>query len=592
MRTLPCHRSAILSRLCEISKVFQGLTLLILSLSLLSTACAPQSSPDLLQLDSVGPKTLEAGSEIRIVGSGFPENHPGSVIFEGTAYAPARAPERVRWEFPLHATSRGLVTIRLKQRALQDKLKGASHVTFRGDALIEFAPIIEGRPTLRGSKKDLVLDLFSSAGSKAEAPQLFQEYIGLEISDRLVVSDITRGGLAAQAGLQTGDHLRSLDSVRLDTIRDFLPQARARTSVIEYTRQGYSGVAQAQIDRANFQVLDHAIAARALAVGAAIVLTLIAAARPPRFVLWLVGAATRARRKPVTWIPDVGSTLQGLAFPLFFGAILLLWWLLGHPQNFLGETSFLGSLALGALLLFVSSFLLGGVKSKRHGFSLLGAGSSTFSRMLIFLPILIAAVSRAGEVGSLRLGEIAERQGAWPNEWGLFASPWTFVLGVSYLVALLPISGRRAPLEGQAGAQTRGATAARVCEWTGQLVLLGLWVLLFGGAARGAQLGELLAGGLLLVKVASVTQLLSWARARTGLIRLGESWALFGWCNLGVSLTTALVSVGLSLLGISERHGEVLGLFAASLACSALILIAVTSQRSWTHMGRRIDPWI
>jgi hypothetical protein len=52
------------------------------------------------------------------------------------------------------------------------------------------------------------------------------------------------------------------------------------------------------------------------------------------------------------------------------------------------------------------------------------------------------------------------------------------------------------------------------------------------------------------------------------------------------------MSFAATFLGLSSRHGELLGLFGLTLAVSSALLVFVSSQRSWAHRGRRVDLWI
>ncbi len=556
------------------------------------TSCAPQATPDLLELQSIDPPTLESGTELQIVGNGFPENRPGRLILKGTAYVPARQPEAVEWQIPLYPDSGSSIHLRLSEKMLGEQLKGAAHATFRGQAEVVFEPIGSGRPILRGTKKEMVLDLFTAESAEPVEAVRFLDFLGLKVSEALLVTEIMKDSRAAQAGLAVGDKLHSLDHVRLDSFSDVVPQARAQTSVIEYSRDGFRGHAEAHIERTEFQILDKSLAARSLAAIGAVMLALLLAARPPRFLVWLVGSKTSARKGTVTWLAGVGTRSQTLAYPLFLTVVVGFWWLAGRTSMLLTQWDFMLCLAVGLLLLFVSSFLLGGKRTKGSGFSLLGATSSTLSRALVLLPVVMAACVRASEVGSLRLRDLENVQGAGPGSWALFDSPWSFVLGLSFLVALAPLAGRRAPLEGHPGNTERELILARALEWMGHLVLLALWIAIFAGGISGRWENSLVSGALFSGKLAVSIQCLCWMRARSGGLRLGETWGLFGGANLGCAVVGTALSFGTLALGLREAHAEVLGLFAITLAACVMLLFVVSSQRSWGHMGRRIDPWI
>ncbi len=565
----------------------------LLVLGLFFLGCAAQKTPDLLQVSEVGPGALEADSELKIDGSGFPENRRGTLILEGVAHTPARPPRRVAWELPLVAESRTTLFVRPGSRRLHELTEGAAHVTFRGSARVHFSPLMEGRPPLRGKKEQVVLDLFVPTSGVQENSEAFLHFLGIELGPDLIIQELLSESIAEEAGLQVGDQLHSLDGVRLDSPRDFLPQAQAHTSVIEFSRTGFSDLGQVQIDRANFQLLESGLAARALSILAGVALALIWVARPPRFLLWLFGDKTRARRGRAVWLSDIGARSQILAYPIFLLIVLGFWGLLEIFGDQILGLSLLGSLATGTLLLCGAAFLLGGQRSgRKSSFTLLGAFSATMMRALVLVPILVAAFSRASDVGSLGLLEIAAEQGFLPNQWALVRSPVTFVLALSYLVALLPLSGRRAPLEGHRVSPGMSLIVGRSAEWGGQLVLICLWVALFAGRNETAPDQVILGGTLLSLKVAAVAHLIAWIRARSGHLRLGESWGFFGVANLGVSVAAAALSVGLLVTGVGDAHAELFALFAGALGASLLVLLFVSSQRSWAHMGRRIDPWI
>jgi len=268
------------------------------------------------------------------------------------------------------------------------------------------------------------------------------------------------------------------------------------------------------------------------------------------------------------------------------------WWMQSGLYRSLSGLDFVSLVASGGLLSLVSAFVLGGVRSRGFGFGLLGAFNAASLRLLVLVPVLVAALVRASDAGSLRLEEIARDQGTLPQKWALFDSPFSFVLGVAYLLALVPLSGRRAPIEGHPGTSSKTVVFARVSEWTGALLLLGLWVVLYAGAPGGHSEHHLATGVLLSVKLAILAHSLAWVRARTGHLRLSESWGLFTWANLLVSIAAAAAQLGILVLGFKERHTEILSLFSVTLCLSFFLLSFVTSQRSWAHMGRKSDPWI
>lgn len=578
--------------LCALFPIPLAILLNVFVAALLLGGCATQATPDLLEITELGPSTLETGSEIRVVGAGFPEGRPGTLRFLGTMHAPARRPRAVEWNLPFLANSQGEITLRVGAREIAEQLQGSPHATFRGDAQVEFEPIKRGRPILRGSKEGLVLDLFGSAGSTQEDENAFVAFLGTEVDKELKLTQVVKDGVASRAGLEVGDRLLVLDGVRVDSRRDLLPQAATGSSMMEVARPGQDARLEAVIDRRDFQLLDQSVATRALAAFTGVLLALVWAARPPRFFLWLLGSGPRSRNRRSAWLSGVPEARQVLVYPVFLVVLLGTFWLLSTRAQSVQLMAFVGCLALGSLMLLLSSFLLGGTRSKGDGFSLSGALSSTFLRGLMLIPVFLAAFYRASEVGSLNFSEIAGQQAALPSGWGIFASPCSFILAVSYLVVLLPLSGRRAPLYGHPGNFSSGLAVSRLIEWAGIVLLIAVWIVAFLGAAQGGTPGGFIAGALLSTKIAAVAHALRWAQAQGGGLRLSESWSLFGLTQILLSMLLFFLGFSGNFLGFSSRHSEALGLFAVALALASALLFFISSQRSWAHAGRRVDLWI
>lgn len=589
MGKLPQHASGPNPTFPAIGRVFR---LILASLLILGSGCARRAVPDLLEIDHIGPSTLESGTEVTISGNGFPEGRSGTLRLEGRLHTPARRARSVAWSFPLVADSQGELTFQLRGRDLDERLEGAAHATFRGDARVEFEPSKKGRPPLSGSKQDLVLDFFGSSRTQS-LDETFTAYLGIKVDDELQLADVAPNGIAARAGLQVNDTLLVLDGVRLDSARDLLPEAASYTSTLEARRPDEVGRISTVLDRRDYQHLDGAMAYRALATLGGILVALLWMARPPRFVLWLFEKKSPAKQRRA-WLVGVGAKSQVLAYPIFLLVVVLNYWLVSGFSPALDGLSLLASLAAGSVLLLVANFLLGGARSLAHSrsFSLTAALGASFLRLLMLVPVALAALYRASEVGSLRLSEVARAQDAWPSSWGLFASPWSAILGLTSLLSLLPLAGRRPPLFGHPGVRAQALLTARLCEWAGDLALLALWIALFFGGAEGASSGGVVAGALFSLKLALLAHALSWAQNRMGYLRLSESWSLLGWPQLLMSCVAAGFGVASTFFGFGSRHAELLALFALALATSTAILVFVGSQRSWAHPGRGVDLWI
>lgn len=572
--------------------------LLILSLILLA-GCAPEATPDLIEVERLEPTSVEAGTELRITGLGFAERQAGTLRLIGTLFAPGRSPRAVDWSVSISPETRALVTLRVQERHLDEWLGAVRHATFHGKAQLQFAPRLPGRPTLRGEHEGVTLNLFTSRAASEPDAQAFTRYLGLELSTGLVVQAAAPGRPAALADVRVGDRLVALDGVDLDKHSDFVPAPHLRQSTLKLVRPGEAHAQELSLDRGDFQLLDGGLLRQVLACGLGLGLALLLAARPPRSLLWMAGPRPLARAPFIEWLEGVGARLQPLSYVIFAGISVGYFWMMQLPATTLGAFDFLLVLAAGILAILISAWLLGGVSE--HGrFSLIGALASTTTSFLLMAPVFIAALGRAAEVGSLSLSEIDRAQGALPPHVGALASPWSLLSSVAYLVALLPLSGRRPPVFGKrsvcaqaGGARGRALVVARALEWSGWLLLLSLWCSLYGGAILHGMEGSLvLCASVYCTKLAMLGYGLTAIRNRTGHLRAGEAWTLWGLRNLLLSLGAA----GCLLLSWRTPTNyltlEVKSAFCTTLSVTFILLLTVAQTRSWWHRGRSSDPWI
>ena len=236
--------------------------------------------------------------------------------------------------------------------------------------------------------------------------------------------------------------------------------------------------------------------------------------------------------------------------------------------------------------------MLGGSTSTKR-FSLLGALSSTATAGFVALPIIIAALARSAEIGSLELIEIDAAQSVLPPNIGALHSPWSLILSATYLLALVPLSGRRPPVFGIKGEPGRGFMLGRLLEWTGLLILLALWLSLFGGAQLDSGgFSHLLQAGAFTVKLAAFAYLIGVLRARVGYLRMGEAFGLWGTGNMVMSgLGAGLLVLSWTRLSLGLTF-DIKSSFSVALLGSFLLFALVAQARSWVQTGRGSDPWI
>lgn len=563
---------------------------LLLMCALLS-GCAREAAPDLVDIHHVEPSTLEAGSELRVTGLGFAERHGGTLRLVGTVFAPGRSPRALDWSTPVHPEARSLLVLPLKERHIAELLDGARHATFRGQLRLEFAPTLPGRPVLRGEHA-LSLNVFGASEGSTKDAEAFLQHLGMKLSPSFAVQELAPGGAALTAGLELGDRLLSLDGVDLDKLSDFVPAPHISASTIGFRRPPHTQTFEVAIARDDFQLLDQALLRQALACALGLGCAMLLIARPPRVLVWLMGPKRRGQQGWTEWLEGVGPRLQPLSYVIFALVSVGYSYALAQPVRTLSSFDFLLVLNLGVCSVLLGALLLGAATGRGH-FSLMGAVTSLGTSVMLLLPIFIAALSRAAEVGSLSLAEIDAAQGPFPTQWGALASPWSLALSVSYLLALLPLGGRRPPVFGQRAEKSALLVVGRALEWLGGLTLLSLWFSLFGGAQLVTSHGSwFLRGGLYCGKLALLGYGLSVLRTRAGYLRCAEAWTLWGPRNLLVSAAAAGLLVA-SFYPVAR--GLTLDLkttFSTTLLVAFLLLLWVAQSRSWWQRGRGSDPWI
>lgn len=280
------------------------------------------------------------------------------------------------------------------------------------------------------------------------------------------------------------------------------------------------------------------------------------------------------------------------------GVVAGLWILLRGvslvPGDYLEGLDLPFSMALALLPLFLSAFLLGGARtvSGRGAFSLTAAVLGASASVISLLPVFFATTLAAVHVGSLHLMDYVRAQAAWPNGWLLLTSPLSLVLALSYLLALVPLAGRRPPLSGARERHRSIFLFARTVEWAGHVLLVGLWVVLFAGGTQGAAVSSWQGGGILTVKVLLVLQLLTWARRASGYVRRGEVWGVWGTSLVGASVVAAGLAFVLHLQAIRLERLEEVSLVAAYMLAFGFLGCLATLRAGRARAGRTTDVWI
>jgi hypothetical protein len=554
-----------------------------LGLAALSVAggagCGVAEGPELLELSSAGPGLVESGGALSVVGRGFPAGRVGRVDLTGVSLVPGRDPQRVRASLTGHAASSGRVVVNLGETEVRRITAEAPHATFRGTLSIAFEPVRAGAPALRGHLNDLTLDVLE-AGAVRNSPSEFSTYLGLQLGPDLSVTGVTSGLPADAAGLRLGDRLHRLDGVRLLTLSDFAPAAHGTQSLLEYSRPGYDGRGEVLLARADYYRWDDATIWLTVSIGMAALFGLLLAARPPRATIWLLQtgrriAQRRAGRVGWPWsIVGAAAGSVGVAWIQHSGSATRL------------DLPLLGGACLGSLLL---ATLLADGRRSGQGFSLArgvwGALLSTFA----LVPLVLAWILPAIEVGTLSLVELSASQAVAPLAMGVLSSPWTLLSAACCVLALVP-SARERPPTGPATSDA--APVVRLLEECGLGLGLVAWVLLYGGGLGAPVLPFAVDLGLGFAKLLLLFGLVRWLRVVSGRASRRESWDLLGFPLALTSLlafAARLVLLRLDLTGALDAKLRWL-----PLACllSALLWLGLSALRSLSHHGRRADPWL
>jgi hypothetical protein len=211
----------------------------LLASSLLACAsCAPDPLGHALDVTSVGPRDLEPGDAIEIVGSGFPMRRPAIVELEGEVRRPGEPARAVDLTVPVEARSAELIVVGLPEATFAS-LTGpggrATHATFHGRVKISFAPAERGAASLSGRVEDVELDAHpdrlhaeNASGAVARAKAMMS-FAGFEVAasslgaDGLPVTRVEPGSRAQAAGLVASDVILSSDGLSAFALADLAP---------------------------------------------------------------------------------------------------------------------------------------------------------------------------------------------------------------------------------------------------------------------------------------------------------------------------------------------------------------------------------
>jgi hypothetical protein len=559
-----------------------------LSLAWVVVGCSEPAGPSLLKVTDLSPRSVEPGDVIELKGSGFPEGKAATVTLEGTLYRaglPNVADYRVTFE--ARGESNRQVSFTLGDEIDEALAEGDGHTahgTFRGRALVSFAPRIAGAPPISGELADLSLELFSSGGSSERASEVddarrLTELLGvtLEPSERTLKIGNVVPGRAQRAGLVAGDVILSANGVSVFETTDLLPARQEREVQLVVKRSDTIRPWPVRLSIDGFSPLLPAAFSWVLAVVVMMVAWLVLLFSTVRsnglLSIWsIANPRPKAHTGGAWWLAGlIGLGCAVLDTAPLGGAIARLQY----------TVALLGILLLRPLVGFLAH------RGQTRGFPLRRATGDAFKIQVLELCVLLSLWPVLLHTGGLGPLELRAAQGAWPLQWLAFRSVPTALTAVLFLMSCLyDASGRE---EEPLLAVRSGVAGRGLLRWDSALVFLkcALFVTLFlGGGWHSSPALRWLSLLIFGVKYVLLTAIVLHVRSRLGhpsrstvsqsfyfvfllsvlaggLLLLAGRWGgipLVEWLRQSVPLALTLTALaGLLLLGRSRSVAPVRG---------------------------------
>lgn len=568
-----------------------------LSLAWLLVGCSEGSGPSLLEVTDLSPRSWEAGDLVELKGAGFPEGKAATVTLEGTLYrAGLSNVDGYRVTFDAHGESNHEVSFTVSDEiddALDEGDEHTAHATFRGRAVVSFAPRIAGAPPISGELADLSVELFSARGSRehdseVDDAQRLTELLGIAVEpgERLLKVAKVVAGRAQRAGLVVGDVIVSANGVSVFDATDLLPARQEREVSLLIKRAEAANPWPVRLSIDGFSPLLPTAFSWVFAIIVTIAVWLVLLFSTIRsnglLSIWsIANPPSKARAADALWLAvaiGVGSALSNSA-----------------PLN--GIVSRLqNTVPLAAILLLRPLLGFLAHRSKARGFPLRRATGDALKIQALELCALLALWPVLLHSGGLGAAELRVAQGAWPLQWLAFRALPTALAAVVYLLSCVYDASGRAetPL-----LTLRSNAGHGLLRMDSALVFLkcALFVTLFLGGGlhtfHGAHSTGVLSALIFGIKYAVVLAVVMTARSRLGYpsrSTISKSFYLaFAW-SLVVSCLPWVAGrwSGVPLL---EWLRQSLPL-ALSLTALAGILLLGRSRSAPPARGTVINPWL
>jgi hypothetical protein len=538
----------------------------------------------------LSPRSWEAGDLVALKGAGFPEGKAATVTLEGTLYR-AGLPnvDGYRITFDAHGESNHEVSFAVRDElddALDEGDEHAAHATFRGRAVVSFAPRVAGSPPISGELGDLSVELFSARGSSERANEIddarrLTDLLGMTVEPgerALKVANVVPGR-AQRAGLIIGDVIVSANGVSVFNATDLLPARQEREVELVIKRAETASPWSVRLSIDGFSPLLPTAFSWVFAVVATVAVWLVLLFSTIRSN-GLLSVGSIANPRPKSGVDD--ALWLGMAIGVA-GALLNMAPLGGVASRLQNTLPLAAILLLRPLLGFLAH------RSKTRGFPLRRATGDALKIQALELCTLLGLWPVLLHSGGLGAAELRAAQGAWPLQWLAFRSLPTALAAVLYLLSCVYDASGRAenPL---LTLRSNGGQGLLRMDSALVFIKCAMFVTVFLGSGlhtfHGAGASGVLAALLFSIKYAAVLIVVMSARSRLGypsrstisksfylafawsltvscLPLVGNRWgdnALVEWVRQSLPLALSLTALGgLLLLGRSRSAPPVRG---------------------------------
>ncbi len=608
--------------------VARAVTLATLVASLALGGCERETTPPLIQVQSLSPREVEEGDRVTIDGVGFPEGKTAHVAFRGDLHRPGLPAVRdVEVDVDavvLTGTALDLpITPHLEQLFAGAGDHGA-HTTFSGDVTVAFAARSTAAPPVAGTLHDIWLDIrpptphHALASIEAGEGERTLAFLGIKPESTpvpaggILIASIEPGSRAETARLLAGDVIAEMNGVRVLSTRDLLAAPGDRVAWLKIRRGGSPREELATVSLLGLRPpAATALLAPVVVLCLAAILLLLFFAPTPGIVAWLerhIGRELRAR--------PVVRAFPGARTPYVLGVGVSAMFALLPFAHYLGLGDLdAGILFLASLTALATLALFTGGSRPGRPYRIVAAIGASWRVVSLAVPAAAAVVAVVIMTGSLRVEDLVRAQAGWPWGWTAFRSPIAFaVLALAFVSALAGghVDDRPLPdAEGSARSVTPGGPLvfadprARVlflATWVHRLVLCTLAVALFLGGWQLPGLapeqveGHLgwtsLGAALFASKVWLAVGALAAAERALPQVRpeqaMSLTWRWLAPLSVGGVLLTALWTAW----GPGPSVETLIGAVMVALACAAGLRVVTRVRFFQGDQGGELDPFI